>query len=113
LLNKIFITLFIFFSLSSISVGNEPTDIWNLGNQENKEDNDSKKEKLDTETNSETFQKTNSTSGQSSLVLENDLKKENSLVVGIYDPQENGLNLNMWKNSDGKKIYDLKKKLIQ
>ena len=111
MLNKIFITLFIFFSLSSISVGNEPTDIWNLGNQENKEDNDSKKEKLDTETNSETFQKTNSTSGQSSLVLENDLKKENSLVVGIYDPQENGLNLNMWKNSDGKKIYDLKKKI--
>ncbi len=94
-----------------MSVGNEPTDIWNLGNQENKENNDSNKEKLNEEVSSETFQKTNSTLSQSSLVLENNLKNESSLVVGIYDPQENGLNLNMWKNSDGKKIYDLKKKI--
>ena len=94
-----------------MSVGNEPTDIWNLGNQENKENNDSNKEKLNEEVISETFQKTNSTLSQSSLVLENNLKNESSLVVGIYDPQENGLNLNMWKNSDGKKIYDLKKKI--
>tara|TARA_B100001057_G_scaffold78261_1_gene73389 strand:+ start:10598 stop:12283 length:1686 start_codon:yes stop_codon:yes gene_type:complete len=94
-----------------MSVGNEPTDIWNLGNQENKENNDSNKEKLNEEVSSETFQKTNSTLSQSSLVLENNLKNKSSLVVGIYDPQENGLNLNMWKNSDGKKIYDLKKKI--
>ncbi len=111
MLNKIFITVFIFFSLIITSVGNEPTDIWNLENQKNKENNDANIEKLDKTINSETFQKTNSTSSQSPLVLENDLKNESSFVVGIYDPEENGLNLNMWKNSDGKKIYDLKKKI--
>ena len=92
MLNKIFITVFIFFSLIITSVGNEPTDIWNLENQKNKENNDANIEKLDKTINSETFQKTNSTSSQSPLVLENDLKNESSFVVGIYDPEENGLN---------------------
>ena len=25
-------------------------------------------------------------------------------IVGLYDPAENGLDINMWSNTDGKKI---------
>ena len=28
-------------------------------------------------------------------------------IVGLYDPEENGLDINMWSNSDGNKILDL------
>ena len=30
-------------------------------------------------------------------------------IVGLYDPAENGLDINMWVNSDGKKILSLSK----
>ena len=39
------------------------------------------------------------------------LNFENKLVVGIFDPSENGLNIDMWSGSDGKKVYQIKKKL--
>ena len=36
---------------------------------------------------------------------------KNDLVVGIYDPGKYGFELDMWAKSDGKKIYNLKKKI--
>ena len=33
-------------------------------------------------------------------------------IVGLYDPDDNGLDINMWTNSDGEKILDLYAKMV-
>ena len=43
-------------------------------------------------------------------VSEEFFTEKNDLVVGIYDPGKYGFELDMWSKSDGKKIYNLKKK---
>ena len=32
-------------------------------------------------------------------------------IVGLYDPEENGFDLEMWNNTDPKKIFELSKKI--
>ena len=50
---------------------------------------------------------------QSKKTDESDIKEDQTLVskeieiVGLYDPAENGLDINMWLNSDGDKILSL------
>ena len=44
--------------------------------------------------------------------IEQDEKIESNQIklVGLYDPAENDLNLNMWELSDGEKIINLSQK---
>ena len=108
LLNKKFIIFFFLFFNAAVS--NEPVDIWNI----DKKDNQNKNNVLET-LNSE--DKKNSISIQTknetiiSITEENNLNLEKSYLVGIYDPSDNDLSINMWEFSDGEKISKIIKKL--
>ncbi len=111
MLNNIFIILIALIFSFTTSYSNEPVDIWNL---EKKENND--RIELNENQNSQNENKikkknNNQNNINENLVVLGELKSENKLVVGIYDPIENGLNINMWSGSDGKKVYQIKKKL--
>ena len=41
------------------------------------------------------------------LELEDNLLSKDIKIVGLYDPQENGLSIDMWSNSDGDKLKNL------
>ena len=111
LLNKKFLTYFLFLALiSGHSNSNEPVDIWNL---ENIKKNDNLKIDTKTET---SYSENNSVSNfnNSNLInIEQDEKIDSIQLklVGLYDPAENDLNLNMWEFSDGEKILKIVKKL--
>ena len=101
----LFIFLFIFFM--PLLLGEENIDIWN-------KDNFDKKKKI-TNKNSPTSKENNTsinlnknTSNESEIEISEEIKntQESFAVSGIYDPEENDFNLNMWSNSEGTKIKD-------
>ena len=105
---------FILFSLLMLipcnSYSNEPVDIWDL-------ENIKKESTVETITD---IQSTNiemnsiTNLDNSNLIgIEQDEKIESNQIklVGLYDPAENDLNLNMWELSDGEKIINLSQKI--
>ena len=109
LLNKkkfIFTILTIFF-ISSKSFTNEPVDIWNLDIEEenlNSQNKDLEEKVMD---------KSKIYEDQIDKNIDQKIQEDETLIskkyeiFGIYDPEDNGLNINMWTNSDGKKILDI------
>ena len=89
---------------------NEPTDIWSL---EKKEKSSEENIKIDNPTGAKENKKIKINAGITDdiKVSEENFTDKNDLVVGIYDPGKYGFELDMWAKSDGKKIYELKKKI--
>ena len=108
MLNKLFINIYIFLLLIFFSNvnANEPVDIWKI---------EKKKENISINSNSE-----NQNESLETIVIQDNsvgnVEQEEILskrkIVGLYDPEENGLDLEMWNNTDPKKIFELSKKLI-
>ncbi len=92
------------------AISNEPTDIWSL---EKKEKVDEENIKIDSSSNDTENKKIKINAGITDdiKVSEENFTTTNDLVVGIYDPEKYGFELDMWTKSDGKKIYELKKKI--
>ena len=110
MLNNFFIILLILISFTKFAFGNEPTDIWSL---EKKEKDSEENTVIDDSSNEIKNKKIKINAGITNdvKVLEENFTKKNNLVVGIYDPGKYGFELDMWNKSDGKKIYELKKKI--
>ena len=107
MLNKLFIKIIVFLiSIFSYVSANEPVDIWNIEKKKN--------EDISTNSNLENQNEASETIAiQDSLV--GDIEQGEILskrkIVGLYDPEENGLDLEMWNNTDPKKIFALSKKI--
>jgi len=110
LLNKIsliIITIF-FLSLSKTFSENEPVDIWNIDKKEIEENLENKEQIPSSNLNKTT---------NSFDVFNNQLKKNNNLIevdssldskdiklIGLYDPEDYGLKIDMWLNSNGDQL---------
>ncbi len=100
--------LFIFFYFQNVNT-NEPVDIWNIDNSKNSEINQSNKvlkEKKNLE-NLKSIEVNDSNLNQ----LEETLIEEKNYLVGLFDPDENDLLIDMWELSDGEKISKIIKKI--
>ncbi len=111
LLNKKFFFLFIpIFFICNYLNSNEPIDIWDI-------ENSKKKNNSELENNSDIVNNdigSNINLDESSIIYIEEDEKGNSnelKLVGLYDPDENDLNLNMWELSDGEKIIKLVEKI--
>ena len=116
LLNKIYLFSFlIFFFNFHLLAEDKPVDIWNI-NQNNlekeisksqikiKENNNDEEEKIDifnfqSETNSDQIE------------LEKNLSSRDIKIIGLYDPEDYGLDINMWTNSNGDQLKSIFSKL--
>ena len=111
LLNNFFLPLFIFyfFFLSFNTYSNEPIDIWELKEEEVKENSSSSlNEKYNT------INKTSNLQNQNPdlVILEdNNLNSKNINLVGLYDPAENNLDIDMWLYSDGDQVSAILEKI--
>ena len=114
-LNKISLVLFFIIILSwSFSYSEEqPVDIWNLEKKEieKKITNDNTNT---TQTNSEIQKSTESSifSSQSSndndLILQDEkIESQEIKIIGLYDPEDYGLDINMWSNSNGDQLKNI------
>ena len=113
LLNKKILSILIIFTLflsSNTNAEDEPVDIWDL-------------EKKDEENNSNTILESmegseiniqiedNSSANKINIIESNELKDNKIDIVGLYDPEENGLKIDMWSNSNGDEIKLILNKL--
>ena len=113
LLNKKNLSIFIFFILifsNNLKAEEEPIDIWKL---ENNTEENSDNIILDNDQNDEiNIDLKNSEKNTTINIIDsNILEKEKVSIVGLYDPEENGLNIDMWSNSNGNEIKLILQKL--
>ena len=110
LLNKknlsIILSFFFLFILKVYS--NEPADIWNIEPKEIITENSTEEKIISTNSIYEM---------QSEKKKEFEIQEDETLlskkieIAGLYDPQENGLTIDMWSNSDGEQILNLLNKI--
>ena len=111
LLNKIYFAIIIFFLLHGSSIyAEEPVDIWkideNLNNKvENSEIIEKNKKKIVTE--NSVFEMQSGNNNSLSIEQDETLVSKETEIIGLYDPAKNGLDINMWENSDGYRILDV------
>ena len=110
--NKILLFLILaFFIFPKPSIANEPVDIWNKS-ENNKIENSGKNLLKPKEENKIDFSKIKINENKEIEIIENK-KEENTeaKLIGLYDPQENDLSLNMWSNTDGEIIKNTFKRI--
>jgi len=109
LLNKknLSIVIFSLFSFSSFAE-DKPVDIWNIEKQETE---NTSEENLSTENeqvvSESSVYKMQSDKNEDSIKLDQELTSKTIKIAGLYDPQEYGLDINMWSNSDGSTLKKL------
>ena len=111
LLNKSFfivLTAFLF-SFLQVLADEELIDIWKL---EKEDDNKVEFENLNIDENSDTTEqntvyKLQETKAEESIKLEKELSSTESEIIGLYDPEEYSLSIDMWANSDGLNLKEL------
>ena len=110
--NKFFLAIFILFSFYSYAE-EEPVDIWNI-DKENIEQN-SLKETADNQinTNKISIYEMQSKKKVENIKLDQNLNLNEIKLLGLYDPEEFDLDLNMWINSDGDQLKNIFSKLYK
>jgi len=113
LLNKKKLSIILIFLLFGLNVNAEdPVDIWNVDKKKIIEKkNTTKKSQIKDSSPNRIYEMQSNKSDQSSIEQDQTLISKKINIVGLYDPAENGLDLNMWINSDGSQILDLFEKI--
>ncbi len=117
LLNKkIFSILFIlFFGLNSFAE-EQPVDIWNIEKKKteeislNKELDDGKNSEIKNNSAYDIY-KMQSSKEKNLVELDETLNSNDIKLFGLYDPEDNGLDVNMWSNSDGDQLKNIFSKI--
>jgi len=107
-LNKLIKIIFFFTTLIFLSVSvnaeEEPADIW-----EKKDSNVEEKKQIDSKEEI-TIKSPILSSDVTKITInidEQELGQSNETIVGLFDPEKNNFNLNMWSNSDGSDVKNI------
>ena len=116
LLNKFFFFISLFFLSFEIIAEEKPVDIWNIDEKKTKDVSENNLSNLSIENidqnnsgksiyDMQSKKKTNLIEFEENIIV----KKEE--IFGLYDPDENGLDINMWRNSDGDQLKNIFSKI--
>ena len=108
-LNKIifFVIFLIILTFNPVLGEDEPVDIWE------KKENQNENEEIDQEKDI-TIESPIISDDIKKIVInidENAITEQNQSVIGIFDPEKNNFNLNMWSKTDGEDIKKVLKRL--
>ena len=113
LLNKKYLSIILIFLLYGFSVNSEdPVDIWSLEEKKTLEENtivEDLEEKSVLQ--NSIYEMQSQKIDQLSVDEDQTLISKEIEIIGLYDPAKNGLNINMWINSDGDQILNLFKNI--
>ena len=107
-LSIILFSLFLGFSIQS----QEPIDIWNV--EEKNITGDSSIAESSEDKNipqNSIYEMQSQNNGELSIEETQTLISKEVKIVGLYDPEENGLDINMWSNSNGDQILNIFKRI--
>ena len=110
LLNKTYLSIpiiFLFLIVNSFSE-NEPVDIWNIDKEQIQENSENKELISITESDFETEKidvfKMQIKNSSDSIKVDETLNSKEIKIIGLYDPEDFGLKINMWSNSNGDQL---------
>ena len=106
-LSKVIFLLLVILTLFNPSSSMAAEDIWKK-KEEKKEENKKTENDLEEEINIESSVFSDEINKVTIKIDENGLKDSEQSVIGLFDPEKNNFNLNMWSNTDG---TDIKKTL--
>ena len=104
----IFFTAILYISSTIIIFANDPVDIWNLEKEETKVKGDNE---VNLKNDISKKENSNYEIVTDNILSENELNFSNSRLVGIYDPKDHSLKIDMWSNSNGDQIKSILKKI--
>ncbi len=107
--NKIFIILIsYFFPIFSVIAEDKPIDIWDLKKNEPESNSETKisPDNIKT-TNQSIVYELQASKQKDTIKLDKEFSSKDIKIVGLYDPSEYGLSIDMWSNSDGMKLKNL------
>ncbi|MDA7838305.1 hypothetical protein N9A15_03845 [Candidatus Pelagibacter sp.] len=106
--------LVILFSLffGFVTNSQEPVDIWEVGEKKSKENTNLIEDEAEKNIPQNTiYEMQSQKEGELSIEETQTLISKETKLVGIYDPAENGLDINMWSNSNGDQILNIFKRI--
>ena len=116
-LNKNFFSIIFVFFLCLNSIAEEkPVDIWNVENNENQIDNSNstsineEMNQTEIKTEQDIFKMQNLKKDDQIKLVEDIYSKEVE-ILGLYDPEDNSLDIDMWSNSDGDQLKNIFSKI--
>ena len=112
--NFLFIILILLTSLKAHS-SEKPIDIWKA-NEEKNDQNSETISTIDGDNNllkEISIYKKKTNDEAVSIVQDTSLNSKNTKIIGLYDPQDYDLDINMWSNSDGDQLKDLFKRITK
>jgi hypothetical protein len=111
LLNKKILPIVLFFLLFGFETNSqEPVDIWNIENKN--EDvfvNEEIKKKIIPQ--NTIYEMQSQKENKLNIKEDQTLVSKETEIIGLYDPAENGLDINMWSNSNGDQILNIFKRI--
>mgnify|MGYP001415827117 CR=1 FL=1 len=117
LLNK---TLLSILALSFLFLGNlyseeKPVDIWNIDKSKVSQDDKNLKQEIENESQTLTVDtiKIEPKKTINEIQLDQNINSKKIKILGLYDPEEFGLNINMWSNSNGDQLKNIFAKLYK
>ena len=109
--NYFLVILFsLFFGFATNS--QEPVDIWEVGEKKSKENIILTEDELEKNIpQNSIYDMQSQKEGELSIEETQTLISKEKKLIGIYDPAENGLDINMWSNSNGDQILNIFKRI--
>ena len=112
LLNKKYLSIiFIFLMYGFSSQSQEAVDIWNIDKNSKEESNTIDSSETQNIPKNSIYNMQSQKSDQLNIEEDQTLLSKETKIIGLYDPAENGLNINMWSNSDGDQILNTLKRI--
>ena len=110
LLNKTYLSILsiLFFTMVNSFSENEPVDIWNIDKEQIQQNSENKEliSIIESEPETEKIDVFNMQIKNSSDTIKVDktLNSKETKIIGLYDPEDFGLKINMWSNSNGDQL---------
>ena len=113
LLNKKFLLIVIFFLFVGFTTqSQEPVDIWNVEVKSTNEVDNSINSQDENYTPQNSIYEMQSQKNKGPGIEQDQiLTSKEKEIIGLYDPAKNGLDINMWSNSDGDQILNIYKRI--
>jgi hypothetical protein len=113
LLNKKYILVIIYYLFFGFAAeSQEPIDIWNIEKKKTTKNIDVIESSEEKDATQNSIYKMQSQKNSEQNIEEDETSVSNKVkIVGLYDPAENGLDINMWSKSNGDQILNIFKRI--
>ena len=109
LLNKKYLSVILFYLFFGLTAqSQEPVDIWNVEEKKTSKNLNISESNEEKDITQNSIYKMQSQKDDELSIEEDQALASNKIrIVGLYDPEENGLDINMWSNSNGDQILNI------